>query len=124
MRCLPLSLMLVAVTACSETGPQSSADCASQIRLDGVVYTSFGTSSHEAERHVEADEAECDDTGRDARSSVFEDNPSRVRTWVFERYRPEEVLGVQYGKNSFGVFVADTVAPDEQERIYADLTGD
>ncbi|WP_277985675.1 DUF6281 family protein [Nocardioides glacieisoli] len=112
------------MTACSETGPQSSADCASQIRLDGVVYTSQGTSSHEAERHVEADEAECDDTGRDARGSVFADSPSRVRTWVFAGYPPKEVLGVQYGKSSFGVFVADTVAPDEQERIYADLSGD
>ncbi len=42
---------------------------------------------------------------------------------VFEEYPPEDVLGVQYGKNSFGVFVADTVAPDEQERILAALSG-
>lgn len=112
------------MTACSEAGPQSSADCAAQIRLDGLVYTSYGTSSREADRHVEADEADCEDTGRDARGSVFPDNPRRVRTWVFEGYPPEKVLGVQYGKNSFGVFVADTVASDEQERIYADLSGD
>lgn len=124
MRCVLLSLVMLSLTACSEAGPQSSADCSAQIRLDGVVYTSYGMSSREADPHVDADEADCDDTGRDPQGSVFPDSPSRVRTWVFEGYPPEEVLGVQYGKNSFGVFVADTVAPDEQERIYADLSGD
>lgn len=75
-----------------------------------------------ARRHVTADQTNCDDVGRDSAGSVFPEEPAQVRTWAFESYSPAQVLGVPYGKNSFGVFIADTVGDDAQRRIYADLS--
>jgi hypothetical protein len=119
MRFLVLCLLAVATVGCS----QSSADCAAQVRVAGVLYTSYGTTSRDATRHVEADEAQCHDVGPNADGSVFADNPEQVRTWTFEGYSPNDVLGVRYGNNGFGVFIAETVQPDERERIYAELSG-
>ena len=121
MRALALGLVTVAMAGCAQEGSQSSSDCAAQVRVAGVVYTSYGTTSREATRYVEADEAQCHDVGTDARGSVFADNPAQVRTWAFEGYSPKEVLGVQYGKHELGVFIADTVAPEERDSIYANL---
>lgn len=87
------------------------------------MYTSYGTTSREATRHVDADEAQCHDVGPNADGSVFADNPEQVRTWTFEGYSPDEVLGVKYGKDAFGVFIADNVPLDERERIYSELSG-
>ena len=89
--------------------------------MAGVVYTSYGTTSREATRYVEADEAQCHDVGTDDRGSVFADIPAQVRTWTFKGYSPKEVLGVQYDKHELGVFIADTVAPEERDSIYANL---
>lgn len=118
-----LCLVLVASAGCSQAGPQLSADCAAQVRVAGVVYTSYGTTSRDATRHVEADEALCHDVGPNADGSVFADNPEQVRTWTFEGYSPDDVLGVKYGNTGFGVFIADQVEPDERDRIYAELSG-
>lgn len=82
--------------------------------MAGVVYTSYGMTSRDARRHVEADEAQSHDVGPNAEGSVFADNPEQVRTWTFDGYSPDDVLGVQYGKNWFGVFIAETVQPDER----------
>lgn len=57
-----------------------------------------------------------------AAGSVFPDDPDTVTAWTFDGYPATEVLGIRYGKNSFGVFVADTVPAEERDRIYADLT--
>jgi hypothetical protein len=114
---------LVAVVAsggCSGD-PQSSADCAAQVRADGVVYTSNGTTEHRASRYASAERADCHDVGNDAAGSVFPDEPDRVATWTFEGYAPTKVLGVRYSKDAFGVFVADSVSAEESQRIYADL---
>ncbi|WP_090970199.1 DUF6281 family protein [Nocardioides exalbidus] len=117
-----LCLVLAASTAgCSDTGSTGSADCSAQIRESGVVYTSYGTTRRDATRHVEADVAQCDDIGPDA-GSVFPDDPGQVRTWVFDGYSPSDVLGVQYGRTVFGVFVADRLHPDVRERIYRELS--
>lgn len=124
VRFLVLGVVIAAATGCSATSTQSSADCAAQIRVAGVVYTSYGTTNRGAARHVEADEAECHDVGADAPGSVFADTPRQVRTWTFTGYSPDEVLGVRHGRNGFEVFVADTVQPDDRERIYAGLSRD
>ena len=117
-------LVIVAVMAgCSRTGSQSSADCAAQIRVADVVYTSSGTTGWKDTRHGTADQAECHDLGKNAAGSVFPEVPAQVRTWTFEDYSPEEVLGVRYGTDGFGVFIADTVPPEERKTIHADLSG-
>ncbi|MBC9732419.1 DUF6281 family protein [Nocardioides marmotae] len=121
---LGLGLGVVVAAGCSPAGSPSSADCSAQIRVADVVYTSHGSTSRDATRHGRADEAQCHDIGPDAGGSVFADDPEQVRTWTFEGYSPDEVLGVKYGTNGFGVFVADTVQPDQRERIYAELSGE
>ena len=122
MKFLVLCLVMVATAGCSQAGTKSAADCAAQIRVAGVVYTSYGTTNRQAMRHVAADEAQCHDVGPNADGSVFADNPDQVRTWTFESYSPADVLGVKYDKDGFGVFIADNVPVDERERIYADLS--
>ena len=56
--------------------------------------------------------------------SAFPDDPAQVGIWTFEGYSSVEVLGVRYGTDGFVVFVADTVQPDERDRIDADLAGE
>ncbi|RYC14835.1 DUF6281 family protein [Nocardioides zhouii] len=121
MRTLPLCLVVVAATACSQAGSESSADCPDQVRLEGVVYTWNGVTSRDATRHASADRAECDDAGEDPEGLVFPDDPVEVQTWTFEGYSPAQVLGLRYDDGSFGVLIADDVAADEQRRIRADL---
>lgn len=123
MKFLVLWLVMVVAAGCSQAGTQSSADCAAQVRVAGVVYTSYGTTYREATRHVDADEAQCHDVGPTAPGSVFADNPEQVRTWTFDGYSPDDVLGVKNGNDGFGVFIADNVPVDERERIHAELSG-
>jgi hypothetical protein len=85
------------------------------------VYTSNGTSERRASRYASAERANCEDVGEAAAGSVFPADPSHVTTWAFDGYPPAKVLGVRYGKDSFGVFIADSVPADERERMYAGL---
>lgn len=112
---------VVAVGGCSGSGPQTFADCAAQVRADGVVYTSNGVTERKASKYASAERADCHDVGQDAAGSVFPDEPSQVATWTFPGYPPAKVLGVRYGTDSFGVFIADSVPSEERERIYEDL---
>lgn len=118
-----LGVATVAATGCS-AGPRATADCQAQIRVSGTTYTSYGTTSREAVRHGHAVGAVCHDVGAGASGSVFPDVPAHVRTWTFDGYSPDEVLGVRYGHHDLAVFVAGTVRPADRERIYADLSGD
>src|SRR5690349_15313842 len=94
---LLVAALTVSVAGCGEGGPETvtTADCASQIRADGVVYTSDGYSGLEAREHATAERAECHDVGPDAKGSVFPDVPDRVATWAFEGHPTDEVLGVR-----------------------------
>lgn len=118
-----LLLVSVVATGCSQAGTQSSADCPDQVRVEDVVYTSWGQTERPANSHAKADQAECDDAGESPNGSVFPDDPVQVRTWTFEGYPPEMVLGIRYDTNALGVFIADTVPVEERERIYEDLSG-
>jgi hypothetical protein len=103
-------------------GSQTSSDCSAQVRADGIVYTSHGYTERSATKHSSAEEADCEDVGPDAAGSVFPESPRHVTTWTFANYPPAKVLGVRSGnKDSFAVFVADSVPPDERDRIYEDL---
>lgn len=115
-------LTVIAVSGCSGSDPQTSADCAAQVRVNGVVYTSYGITDRRAKKHSTAEQADCQDVGQDATGSVFPEQPHHVTTWEFPGYSPAKVLGVRYGDDSFGVFLAESLGPDERERVYADLT--
>lgn len=113
------------VSGCSGDGAShASSDCQQQVRADGVVYTSYGYTERKASRHSVADRADCDDVGEDAAGSLFPEDPEQVTTWAFRGYPPDRVVGVRFDKDSFAVFVADSVSDGERDRIYRDLRGD
>ena len=113
---------VVAAGGCAESGgQQTSEDCSAQVRADGILYTSHGYTERRASKYSSAEEADCQDVGSDAAGSVFPETPRHVATWTFAGYPPAKVLGVRFGQDSFAVFVADSVAPEEREQIYEDL---
>ena len=109
---------LFALAGCA--AEEVAADCQLQLRADGAEYTSYGYTAREAVRHGTAEQASCDDVGEEARGSVFAGG-DQVGTWTFAGYEPGEVLGVRFDASSFAVYVADTVAADERDRIYEEL---
>jgi hypothetical protein len=115
--------LAVVVSGCAGTGgAEGSSDCAAQVRADGVVYTSHGYTDRRPSKHSWAEEADCDDVGADPAGSVFPESPRHVTTWRFADHPPAKVLGVRTGDtDTFAVFVADSVPPDERDRIYVDL---
>jgi translation initiation factor 2B subunit (eIF-2B alpha/beta/delta family) len=92
------------------------------VRLDGHVYTSYGFTDREATQFSVAEQADCHDVGRDAEGSVFLDDPTQVTVWSFESYATEKVLGVRFDRDSFAVFVADSVPRDQADRILEELS--
>jgi hypothetical protein len=52
---------------------------------------------------------------------VFPENSQQVTTWSFHGYPPEEVVGDRFDKDTFAVFVADSVSDAARERIYREL---
>lgn len=110
---------------CDGTEPrEATADCSTQVRFDGRVYTSYGYTDRKATRIGVADRAECHDVGVDAKGSVFPADPRQVAVWSFEDYPPHEVLGVRFEGTSFAVFVEDSVSEAESGQILRALTPD
>jgi hypothetical protein len=104
-------------------GSAGAADCTAQIQSDGVVFTSYGYTSNTGSKYGIALEAVCEDVGADARGSVFTDESRQVTTYRFPGYPPSQVLGVRYSPDEdFAVFVADSVSPNDQDRIYRELS--
>lgn len=120
MRALLVLLLAVAVTGCVQQDP-GTADCTVQIRVDDVVYSSYGLTDEPASEHGTAERAECHDVGADAEGSVFPDDPETVTTWAFDGHSPDQVLGVPHGEDSFAVFIAPSVPDAERDRIMAAL---
>ena len=118
-------VIVLALTAvgCSQEqqAGTTEADCSSQVRFQGVKYTSYGYTDRDATRHAVVDKAECHDEGKDAPGSVFPENPKRVAAWRFEGYAPNQVLGVRFDEDRFAVHVADSVPRSESERIFKAL---
>jgi hypothetical protein len=52
---------------------------------------------------------------------VFPEHPRQVTTWAFSGFPPEKVLGVRVNQESFAVLFADSLSPEERDRIYQDL---
>ena len=98
-------------------GTQGAADCTSQVRLGGVVYSGYGSTERPATRHGEADRAECDDLGADAHGSFFPRHPAQVAVWSFAGHPPEEVLGVRRAGGAFEVFVAESLPDRDRDRV-------
>ncbi len=122
---LTAALAALTTTAAGCAGDQrvGSADCTSQIRLDGETYSGYGSSNHSATEHAVADEAECHDVGADAAGSVFPDDARSVSVSTFDGYAPGDVLGVRFDENTFTVFMADSLSPDERDRVLEELAG-
>jgi len=117
------ALALGGVAGCTVSeGPQAAGDCQSQVRLDGRVYTGWGFTRRDATRFAMADRAECHDNGRYAVGSVFTDDPAQVAVWSFDGYDTELVVGVRSHDGPFEVFVADSVARDDRDRIIENLS--
>jgi hypothetical protein len=115
---------VVAGCAGDTTAPGSEAECTPQIRVDGVIYSAYDYTEHGATKYGVADEADCEDEGREASGSVFPDAPQQVAVWTFGDYSSDQVLGVRFGEDSFTVFISDSVEPDEAERIAQALRAD
>ena len=111
------------VTGCvGKGGSQVSGDCAAKVRADGIVYTSNGYTDRSATKHSSAEEADGEDLGSRAAGSVFPVSPRHVTTWTFADYPSPKVLGVRSSSTDlFAIFVADSVPPEERDRIYEDL---
>jgi hypothetical protein len=92
----------------------STADCASQVRAEGALYTSHDYTDRNATRYSTADAAECHDVGNDAAGSVYPEHPGQVMTCTFLGYPPEKVRGVRFDHDSYAVFVTDSVQGAER----------
>lgn len=123
-----LTLMLVVAGCASDSAPQpppvTTADCTQRIRVHGVVYSGYGHTDHEATELGTADQAECHDMGPSPEGSVFEDDPSQVDIWAFDRYPTEEVVGVEVARGTFAVFVAEGVPSARSGEILQQLTAE
>lgn len=117
---------VLVVTCLMTSGCQSdntvAADCQGQIRIGDEIFTSYGYTKREATRQGVADQADCQDVGKDAAGSVFPEDPQHVPTWRFDGYSPDKVLGVRLGRDGFHVFVVDSVPLEERARILAALS--
>ena len=123
------SLLLVAallLSACATEEeavgePVAASDCTTQIRVGSTVYSSYGATEKQASRYTNADRADCEDVGRDARGSVFPEQPEQVAAWRFPTYPPEKVLAVRADRDTFYVFTADSLPDRERDQILRDL---
>lgn len=119
-----MSALTVAVAGCAGNGAGegvSSQDCSAQVRRDGVVYTSYGYTHRHATEFGTADEADCHDVGPNAEGSVFSEDARQVTVWSFRGFAPARVLGVRFDKESFAVFVAESVPRGDIDAIVRDL---
>ena len=116
------ALVVVAawLAGCSES-EETAADCAQQIRLDGVVYTGWSATTTDAQRFGDAERADCDDSGADPGGSSFGDEPDSVTVWSFEGYSPNEVLGVRLDQESYTIFIADSVEDSDRDNLVRKL---
>lgn len=77
------AVLALAVAGCASPGSDTF-DCAAQVRLDGRIYTAYGSTERSAATFAVADEADCHDVGEDAEGSVFPDDPRQVTVWAFD----------------------------------------
>ena len=123
---LLLAAALLLLACSSEWGavdePMGTSDCTSQIRVGSTVYSSYGATERRASKYATAERADCEDVGRNARGSVFPEQPEPVTAWRFPMYSPDKVLAVRYDKDSFFVFTAESLPDSERDRILKELS--
>lgn len=106
------------------SGDAASGKCIWRIKSAEVVFDSYGETQHAAQEYGHALQAACDDTGSNARGSVFTDESLTVMTYTFSGYPPSRVLGVAFGdgpQDGLGVFMSDAVSPEDREQILREL---
>lgn len=122
--CVMAVVAVTGVAGCAEnrTGAAPEAgDCTTQVRLDGVIYSGYGSTDRRATKYSTADLADCDDMALDASGSVFSDDPRQVTVSTFPGYPPDQVLGVRFDKDSLEVFVAESMSARETDRLLDEL---
>lgn len=92
------------------------------MRLEGRVYTPYRYTDRVAQRFAVADQAECHDVGTGPAGSVLPEDPPKVAVWSSPGYSTQEVLGVRFDKGSFAVFVEESVARSDADRIFRELS--
>lgn len=120
-----LAALTVALAGCAGDRPdeaRSPQECTPQIRMGSVVYSGYAYTDRHATEFATAEEADCHDMGPSAQGSVFPDHPRQVVVWSFRGYAPEKVLGVRFDKDSFAVFVAESVPRLDIDRITGELS--
>ena len=106
----------------TQAGSSAAADCNSQIRSGGVVFSSYGSTDRSGSEHGTALEAVCEDVGKDARGSVFTDDSQLVTTYRVAGYPATQVLGIERGQlDGYEVFVAESVSSGDRDRILREL---
>ena len=115
-----LAVVVLVLAGCTDQ-PVGSADCNTQIRVDDVVYTSYGFTREPATEHRPAEVAACHDVGPDPEGSVFTDDGATVTSWRFDGYSADEVLGVRQDRHRYVVLVATSVSDTDRDRIMAAL---
>lgn len=106
----------------SETSSRTS-DCQAQVRVGGEVYTGYAFTRHEpSARYAEAEVADCDDNGTDARGSVFRGGATQVETWSFAGHDPGDVLAVRFDARSWEVYFSESVPRDVLEETVRELS--
>lgn len=113
------------LAACA-AGPDavSTGECVPMLRRDQTVYVESMRVQHQpASRIGRADDAVCEDVGKDARGPVFPPDPHQVDVWAFDGLDPTMALGVRQEDGSFQVFVAQTVTKADAATIRDALMG-
>ncbi len=114
------------LSGCSDDGRDgaSTADCTTQVRVDGTTYTEHGFTDARGTKWQEAEVAECHDNGvldEKPEGSVFTGDGRRVHTRSFPGQAPERVLGLRADERTLAVFFSDEVPDAERDRILKQL---
>ena len=128
-----MALTCIALTACSSDNPAGgsgnlgTADCTTVVRYSGETYSQDGFSDEATAPLGDAELANCEDTGADARGSVFPQNPDIVSVSVFKGFDPADVLALRFDDQTgplWRIMVNDQLSPNKSDAITDALEND
>ena len=98
--------------ACRTAVQTNEPDCPSQLRFHGATYTAFRLTDQHS-RKVGLATPACSDKAID--------DGHRVTVWALPGKSPAEVLVRRNVSGRFGVYVADSLSPDERDQVLRSL---